>query len=336
MGKQTFKPKGKEFAKFFEEWKYADHQHKTTAMVEAWGASYGTMANWFSQAADIILPEHEIPYGTLEEHFAAFIENDRLASYHQKIPSELTIKIKTDKPIVIAESADWHIGMNGTAYVQLLDDINWMASTDPKLFKVLIGGDTLHNIIQQSKMGSSHNQQYICSQKAAFYQILERLGEHILAMGTGNHNFWSALLTGEDWDMETAHRLRLIYLKHRAYIRLVIGEMDYPIIWMHKGKYASGFNPTHSNKQYQRLYYPDARIIIKEHTHKADMETYEYHNRQCVALIPGSYAVDDDFAQSEGYAPCVPHNPAVVLWPKCDKLLSFFDMRDAYDYVSKL
>lgn len=325
------RPEGAVLEHFLREWNSSDVDGKR-AMQAIYGATYGTMANWASQA-NKPTPMIEAPkYGTLEEHFKAFIEIDRLNDYHQRTPSELVLSIATDKPIAVCDSADWHIGMSGTDYTRLYSDIQTIAGYEDRL-RLLLGGDNLHNIIQQSKMGSSHNQMPISLQKATYFMILDQLAAQVLAMGTGNHDYWSALQDGEDWNREVASRLKLVYMKHRAVIHLTVGSMRYDILWMHKGRFNSADNITNSAKQYQRKFYPDARIVITEHTHRASCENYEYNLKHCVAMIPGSYAVRDDRAESEGYAPVEPHSPAVVLFPNEDKIIGFLDFTDALDYI---
>ena len=325
------RPEGPAFDKFLSDWNSSDNIGKLS-MQSIYNVSYGTMANWASH--DKPLPKIEVPkYGTLEEHFKAFIEIDRLNDFHQRTPSELVLSIDTDKPIALSDSADWHIGMSGTAYQRLYDDLACMIRYQDRL-RLLLGGDNLHNIIQQSKMGSSHNQMPISLQKATYFMILERMADQVLAMGTGNHDYWSALQDGEDWNREVASRLKLVYLKHRAIIHLTVGEMRYDILWMHKGRFNSTDNITNSAKQYQRKFFPDARIVITEHTHRASCENYDYCQKHCVAMVPGSYATRDDRAESEGYAPVEPHSPTVVLFPHEDRLIGFLDFRDALDFIA--
>lgn len=326
------KPEGQALTRFVDEWNKADHQGKL-AMRQKYGVTYATMANWVNQYVAPLPKVIGPTYGTLDEHFEAFIEIDRLNDFHQRTPSELALSIVTDLPIALCDSADWHIGMSGTDYKELQKDINLMAAYEDRLH-ILLGGDNLHNIIQQSKMGSSHNQLPISLQKAMYFMILERLEKQILAMGVGNHDYWSALQDGEDWNREVASRLKLIYLKHRAVIHLTVGQMRYDILWMHKGRFNSTDNITSSAKQYQRKFYPEARVVITEHTHRASCENYDYDRKRCVAMVPGSYATRDDRAESEGYPPTEPHSPAVVLFPHEDKIIGFLDFQEALGYLA--
>jgi len=234
---------------------------------------------------------------------------------------------------MLGASADWHLGASGMDYDGLLRDVNFISTLSNTKF--ILGGDNRNNIIQPSKMGSSHNQMPINLQNAAFYMIIKELQQHILAIGTGNHNFWTTFASGEDWDSELAHRLHLVYLKHRAYINLIVGEMAYPVLWMHKSRFNSSANLTNAGKKNQQMYYPNARIIITEHTHISDFEQYDYNKRSCVAMIPGSYNVRDDYAEMNGYGAPIPRNPCVILYPHEDKILPFASMYDGAKYVKE-
>jgi len=271
---------------------------------------------------------------TWEEHLRVIKDMDKLVAFHQRVPSELTIEIKTDSPIGLVNTSDWQLGQFGVDYDSFESDINFINSS-PNL-KCIIGGDGYQNIIQTSKIGSSHNQTPISVQKGLYVLTLKKLIDSILAIKTGNHNYWTAMAEGEDWDGELAKRLKLIYLKHYALIHLKVGEMVYPILTMHQSRFNSSFNLTHTCLQNQRMYFPQARIVVIEHHHQAAIEQYRYDGRECIAIRPGTYAVYDDFAQQYGFFGSHVANPVCVLFPDRDKLVGFKDMRDSVTYMNGL
>ena len=271
---------------------------------------------------------------TFEEHIETIKKMDRLIAFHQRTPSEITITIDTDKPVVRATTADWHLGMFGVDYDAFQRDVYFIR--DEPLLKVNVGGDGYQNIIQPSKMGSGHNQTPISVQKGLYVLTLEMLQGDIDTVRTGNHNYWDTLLTGEDWDREITRKIRLLYLKHYGVVYYKVGKMVYPWLMLHKSRYNSSFNLTHNCKQNQRMYFPRARVIVIEHQHIAAVEQYQYDGKECVAIRPGTYAVYDDYAQQNGYFGAHVCNPAVVMFPNEDKLVGFKDMRDAVTYVKGL
>lgn len=293
--------------------------------VLRWQALSETKTEYVS--TDYKLP----PDSSWEEHLETIRAMEKLVAYHQQVPEEISISIDTELPVGLVHSSDWQLGQFGVDYDSFETDIEAVRQ-EQGLF-IAIGGDSYQNIIQPSKMGSSHNQTPISVQKGLVYLTYKRLVESILYIGTGNHNYWSALLEGEDWDGEMARRLNLVYTKHCAKINLKVGEIVYPIMRMHKSRFNSAFNLTHTCKQNQRLYFPDARIVVAEDKHVASLEQYRYNDKECVAIRTGTYAVYDDFAQQNGFFGSHVANPTVVLFPKEDRLVGFKDMHDAVTYL---
>ena len=266
-----------------------------------------------------------------DKHLEAIKSMDNLVSFHHKTPTELFIEIDTDKPIAICNTADWQLGQNGVDYDTFGKHVQIWEKAEGLYLN--IGGDGYQNVIQPSKVGSSHNQTPVSVQKGFYVLTLKKLLHNILCVGTGNHNYWTTLADGEDWDKELSRRLNVVYTKHSARIDIKVGKQVYTILRMHKGRFNSSFNLTHSAKQYQRLYCPEARIIVIEHNHAGAIEQYLYNERECVAIRPGTYAVYDDYALQNGFYGNHICNPTVVLYPKEDRLVGFKDMADALIYL---
>jgi hypothetical protein len=302
--------------------------------AEARGVTYGGMHNWRARCRSLVLPTQPAPASfSLHEHFRRVKENDELVQPHYQVPGELVVKIPTTLPVAICHTADWHMGQPGCDYDSLERDHRILCS-EPGLYSVP-GGDAYENIIQPSKIGSSHNQSPICVQKAMTVLVVKEQHEmgHLLFMGTGNHPYWSALATGEDWDLELARRLRIVYAKHGAMVHIVVGDLDYIEFWEHKGRYGSSFNQTHGPKQSQRVYHPRARIVVREHEHVGDVEQYRYDDNECAAIRTGTYAIFSDFAAQNGMYGAHICNPCVVLFPDRDHLVAFKFMEDALVYL---
>jgi hypothetical protein len=313
---------------FCQNWDKATHMGKLQ-LAKDWELSYQFAANYRAQCkvVDLPQPRHEYPDATWDEHIRIMKEMDTLIAIHQGIPAEITIEIETDMPIAITFTADWQLGQFGVDYDSFQRDISTIIST--KNLYAYIGGDGYQNIIQPSKVGSSHNQTPICVQKALYVQTLQRMISHLLAVGTGNHNYWTALADGEDWDAELARRLKVVYTKHAGVINLVVGKQIYQILRLHKGRFNSSDNLTNTCKKHQKNDYPKARVIVVEHQHRAVIEQYRYNEVDCIAIRTGTYAVYDDYALSEGFFAAHVANPTVIFWPDRDKLIGFKDMGDA-------
>lgn len=277
------------------------------------------------------------PHASFEETLALVKGMDSLVATHQRFPTELSISLPTAEPIGIVFTSDWQLGQFGVDYDSFQNDIKTVVN-EPGLY-CAVGGDGYQNIIQASKIGSAHNQIPICVQKALYVMALQEIIKKLLFIGTGNHNYWSALAEGEDWDAELARRLQkemghvVVYTKHFAKVIFRIGNIVYPIVRMHKSRFQSSFNLTHTCKQNQRMYFPDARIVVAEDKHVGDTEQYRYNDQECLAIRTGTYAVYDDYAQQNGFFGSHVCNPTVVLYPNEDRLVGFKDMREAIIYL---
>lgn len=281
--------------------------------------------------------DYEIPPdATWAEHLRVMRAMNSLVAYHQKIPTEISIHYDTKLPMCLVQSADWQLGQFGVDYEAFETDIKAIIKEPGVTLDV--GGDAWQNIIQASKIGSSHNQTPIPVQLGLTALTLKKLDDakSLNSVRTGNHSHWSTMLTGEDWLGEKCKQLHLVYTKHGARINLKIGQQEYPYMARHIGRYNSSFNLTHSNKQEQRLNYPWARFTVFEHQHVADMEQYRYDSKECVAIRTGTYAIYDDHAQQWGFYGAHVCNPAIVLFPDKDKIVGFKDMYDAFVYLRQV
>jgi hypothetical protein len=267
------------------------------------------------------------PDTSWDEQLRIFQEFDSIVSIHSQTPHEVIIEIKTEVPVSLTIVEDIHLGAPGFPYDEFGDDMRFLRD-EPGMF-VEVGGDGYQNIIQPSKVGSSHNQMPISAQRGLFVLTLKELKDKIKVLRTGNHNYWSTTAVGEDWEQELARRMKLLYMKHRGIIHWKIGSQVYTELAMHQARFNSSFNLTHTCKQNQRMYCPEARIITVAHTHVPAIEQYSYNGRDCVAIRPGTYSVNDDRAQQFGYFGGEISNPTVIMFPNEDKIIGFKDMRDA-------
>ncbi len=333
------KPKGQELDTLIDHY-YQSSKKGRFELAKQYGITLGTLRNWIDQSDHPFTPtEAKVPSLSWKEHVNLLRQIDASMDRQLRIPTEICVDIPTDRPIGIVFTADWQLGEHGVDYEAFEDDIECICSQSN--IKVSVGGDGYQNIIEPKKMGSSHNQAPICMQRAVYVQTLDRLLDagKLAFVGTGNHNYWSTLATGEDWDAELVRRLQdknpaIVYTKHGGMIRLKVGDMVYPIWREHKGPYESSFNPTHGPRQSQRVYHPEARIVVREHRHIGECAEYTYDGRQCTSIRCGTYAIHDDFAQKEGFWGANVCNPTVVLWPDQDKIVAFRDMRDAFRFLN--
>lgn len=323
-------PKAQEFLRI---WDNSDHQGKMD-LCNVIDVSYSRAKSVVSCYREPFSPKDEpiiLDDVSWSDQIDIFKNMDRLVGLHHIVPTEVTKRYDTDKPIAITFSADWQLGQPGCDYDSFREDMEFIKN-EPGLY-IDIGGDAWENIIQASKVGSSHNQIPIAPQVGLYSLTLKMLLHKINTVKTGNHQYWTTTLTGEDWLKEKTRELGLIYIKHGARVNLYVGDQYYPYATRHIGRFNSVFNPTHSNKQHQRMDFPWARFTIFEHMHVAAVEQYRYNDKECAAIRSGTYAIYDDRAQQYGFFGAHACNPTIILFPHEDKLIVFKDMRDAADHL---
>lgn len=318
---------------FLRIWDNSNHQGKID-LCNVIGVSYSRAKHVVSQYREPSPIQSEIP--PLEDvswsdQLNIFKQMDRLVGLHHIVPTEVTKRYDTDKPIAIVSSADWQLGQSGCDYDSFREDMEFIRD-EPGMY-VDVGGDAWENIIQASKVGSSHNQIPIAPQVGLYTLTLKMLLHKINTVKTGNHQYWTVTLTGEDWLKEKTRELGIVYIKHGARINLYVGDQYYPGSSRHIGRFNSVFNPTHSNKQHQRVDFPWARWTVFEHNHVGAIEQYRYNDRDCIAVRTGTYAIYDDRAQQYGFFGAHVCNPAIVFHPHEDKMVGFKDMRNAAIYL---
>ena len=319
-------PKAQEFLRI---WDNSNHQGKID-LCNVIDVSYSRAKHVVSNYRDPVPPPGEVQIlddVSWSDQIDIFKQMDRLVSLHHVVPTEVTKRYDTDKPIAIVSSADWQLGQPGCDYESFKEDMEFIR--DEQGMFIDIGGDAVENIIQASKVGSSHNQIPVATQIGLYTLTLKMLTNKINTVKTGNHQYWTASLTGEDWLREKTRELGFVYIKHGARINLYVGDQYYPYASRHIGRFNSSFNPTHSNKQHQRMDFPWARATILEHQHVAAIEQYRYNDRECIAIRTGTYAIYDDRAQQYGFFGAHVCNPTIVFHPHEDKMVGFKDMRDA-------
>jgi len=200
IGTEQWDAEVEAFTKSTPEWR----RNRAKELGYANANSYATKMNHYgvhlskSQITPPITSDYKLPPdSSWEEHIRIIRDMEKLVDYHRKVPNEVTIKIDTDLPIALTEVADIHIGQPGVDYDSFEYDMNVIES-EPGLY-VNLGGDIHHNIIQASKIGSSHDQTPIPVQCGLTVLTVKKLIHKINTMRTGNHNAWTATLTGEDW-----------------------------------------------------------------------------------------------------------------------------------------
>ena len=184
-------PEAQEFLRL---WDSVDYYGKLDLCRLAGSVSYDTARHTVSiwRHDEPVKSKPEIPVDVpWSEQIDIFKNMDRLVGLHNLVPSEVTIEVKTDLPIGVVYMADWQLGQPGVDYDRFKDDIGRIREEEGLFCEV--GGDGYQNLIQPSKIGSSHNQIPIAPQRGLFVLTLQELKGNLKVLRTGNHNWWSRI-----------------------------------------------------------------------------------------------------------------------------------------------
>ena len=242
-------------------------------------------------------------------------------TYHQ-------LRIKTDKPIALVFIADIHVGAIECALSLLFDDIEIMKKTD-RLF-VILGGDSIDNYIQPSKMsGVLESGLPIVIQWEILEEILKKLKNKVLTIGTSCHQDWQRKVSGFDYTEKLAEKYNLLYTGWGATIDLFIGDQKYTIHKRHKMRVSSMYNIYHGIQQLYRFGDSIFDLGISEHKHTGGFAWFEGHGQPRLALHCGTYKITDWYLQEHAYPTSLPITPTVIFYPDRKKMLPFLTVRDA-------
>ena len=274
--------------------------------------------------------EQADPEALLRAAVAMQKELDKLCQVCEDLP----VRIETDEPIGVVFLADAHIGEAGTDIERLHEDVNTIAE-HPQLYCYL-GGDMAHNFILNvmTHFGTMDDSMLpVQAQWALVRWFVERLKDSLIAVGVGNHDWWTMRNVGIDKVQEIAQEFRAVYTGHGGLVRLTVGEQLYRIYRRHKyGRYNSSFNLTHVVKRMWEQGPEDFDVGVIEHGHQPAIETFIKRQRQKIAIRTGTYLTDSAFAAEVG-ANWQYGTPVVVFQPDQWRMTPFFSLEEAMAYL---
>lgn len=246
--------------------------------------------------------------------------------------------INTDRPIGLMFWADWHIGEPGTDYECLSEDID-IVRTIPNLY-TYIGGNMLtwFSKVFGSPASGGINQFPPDLQIKFFEKCVQRIGmEKIVAMGVGAgcHEDWNRVATGYDIMGDIAKRCGVIYTQQGGMLQLTVGEQLYKIFRVHRSRFNSSFNLTHTVKRLWEFAPEDFDIGVSEHKHESTFEPFTRHGNEKLAIRTGTYNVGDDFARKFSIFGMRPEHPCVVLYPNKKRMIGFPNISDCVQFLNK-
>jgi predicted phosphodiesterase len=240
------------------------------------------------------------------------------------------------KPIALVLLSDLHIGNSTTDYRQLRKDAELINKTDG--MHAIFHGDGIDNWIvpklQQLQRGQAVNFEH---ELMLFESWLTIISDKLVAVVSGNHDNWTFSMSGIDIVKRMLKKTKVLYDRDEIRTVISIGNQEWEFCIRHKWLGSSIYNPTHGIERYSRMG-ASFDIGIGGHTHIASLsrEFVSNDNRQCMAIITGTYKRYDGFARQLGLPKC-PHNGsgAIILQPTGNALW-IRNLDDAADYITYL
>lgn len=252
-------------------------------------------------------------------------------------------RIETNDPISVTFTSDWHIGNPGTAHKQLREDMRCLANHN-RMY-VYLGGDWADNYIVPKLAMVGQNNVFAAGDQQMLITLLitkPLFDTHsVIAIGSGNHNGWTAAVAGIDPLFSTFREAPQLATREGAVLTLHVGEVSYRIFRRHRPRFSSVFSPSHAVvAEYQRSPFDfDIGVIEHEHmSHGADFDgkMREDGSTTRIAIRPGTYKVEDKFADEHGYYYSSSVQQSVILWPDKFRMLRVRGLEDTAEILDKL
>jgi len=257
-----------------------------------------------------------------------------------------TVRIKTDKPIAVTYSADWHLGSSAVDYASFEANLKFLLG-ESSLYMAVVG-DTIENIVKfrnilptQSQVMNKEEQHEMLS------SILDELigNNKLLCYGWGNHDVeFDERLIGVSFVKQIlAQKKRIPFFAAKGLLKLRIGKQEYTNLIMHKGRFNSYLHGLHTNKRGYELDFP-ADVVCTAHIHQPAFEClyrYDMASRagydfggQVVLIRTGTYktGTSDEYA-ARNFQPGILAMPTVVYFPDTKRAVPFMLAEDAVRFL---
>jgi len=242
----------------------------------------------------------------------------------------LDVWIKTDTPVGIIFSADWHLGSVGVDYERYVADLEFLLA-HPDDLKIITVGDLIDNFVRFRSAEAVLQQ--IASPKLQV-QLLRKIADALvasgqfLAAGWGNHDVTrDEQIIGHSPVAQLLAK-RVAYFDGKGLIILRVGPsrekaVKYTIQLVHKPPGKSMYDPNWGGKKLYRTKFP-ADISVTAHLHKPAWQVDSHYEEarglgfhfggRRISIACGTYKTDDPYARryyTEGRIGA----PTVLLWP---------------------
>lgn len=284
----------------------------------------------------------------------AFLDHlaERKNFEENEFPTEdrLDIFIKSDKPVPIVFSSDWHLGSIGVDYEHFKADYGFILA-HPEV-KIITVGDLIDNFVR-FKSAEAILQQ-VCNprmQHKLLFKIATRLAKtkQLLAATWGNHDVErDEHILGQSMLAQTL-AAATHFFDGRGLIVLKVGPtieeaMTYTILLTHTPPGKSMYDKNYGGKRLYREHFP-ADVIVTAHFHSPAIQQDDHYGvaREAgfnfggprITIACGTYKTKDAYSRrywSEGKVGA----PTVLFWHNQQRMAAFKSAEDAVIYTKGL
>ena len=184
------------------------------------------------------------------------------------------IIIKTVRPIAVMKTADIHYGGGDINYKVLLNNTKFLMENDN--FYIQLFGDDINLMVMHPNAAARHDfwtpEEQIAWLESFVDECLSK--GKIISMASGNHSDEFTERTAGFGIVRAMMKHKVPYFRGLGYIDLKVGNITYPMAFVHKTRFNSFMNPTHGNKRMEQMHShlfgvnrKIAREYITAHTH---------------------------------------------------------------------
>jgi hypothetical protein len=278
--------------------------------------------------------EHFMP--TYEEHIVWLQERQTQMERMSKNSEYAEIKIRSDNPVGIALTSDWHIGSVETDY-KTFNKHQEIIKNDPNLFEVALS-NTIDGYIWPGGMMSevAHVPEQIDIAKKF---AKEWKGKILAVVGSRCHD-WSkdkGLISAQELAFMENVDEGMPFFQSGGLLTIDLNGIKYKVGMQHKSRFNSALNVTNANKRTLDLRWPSADVVAIAHHHVASIEhtaRWEGPDKRDVVLVrTGTYKIDDQYGRSEGFGNGQLGAPMIVLDNKTKHITPFLHLEDGAEFV---
>lgn len=209
-------------------------------------------------------------------------------------------------PICIVAIADLHLGSMGVDYPRLAYEIETVLDA-PGMFFGLVG-DLVDNFIvgRLKDIHITDGIMPVTDEWNMAKYIVSLIAPKLLFSVAGNHDNWTYAVSGLDGVRNIHDQVSsgILYDRDELYFRLTVGDFSCHVHARHSWRGSSQWNDTHGLEKGVVFKNPrPTNIVIGAHTHTSGLAR-EFNNgdENGLALLCGSYKVEDSFAKRVGFA----------------------------------